>query len=517
MAQGLFPIYNTAFDLAILVAAAAPGIVILARRRISSFVLISGVALSGLALVARFGLRALGLARWDGAEAISALCFAHLVAGVLSLALCFAIFSRRDVRIRAAMAIAFGFLFMLSAGIAAPDNLIDIRMRYAIGRAIALRSLMDGAIGRVSGSSGDLARNGSDDVVRWLSRQGLLIVPRMQLDSLSQRFFASRFADDARLVAELLLGSESRDATLSRLEPQLLSRRLDFTLEPFTVRKLLRWPHLFGSERLSNQMFLTIAEQRTAGGQLAEAESALSPVLLSGRAVCGAEALGMLQHIYFDSLSDYEGGLMAIGRVLSAVPEYALLPEARTVWGALDASSMERLAIISTENENPRVRALAQLRLYLFARSSGRDSQASEMLVSLMQLCPGDFGTLVFGLRLHHLALASQGETALQLCMTAVELCDGLEAPLLILASELDASEVFPELPEIALRRLVSTGQKSLSWRRGFCELAALLEREGRRTELLSLLLEHQDRLDLLGEDDLSRMARAALDADGER
>jgi len=499
LAQGLFPIYNTLLDVVLLLAALIPGAITLARRRLNPALLRFGIALSGAALVLRFGARLLGLLRWDGHQAIGPLCLAHFIACVLTLLFTFAIFTRRGFQVRVAAAVLFGFLLILGAGIAAPDIMVDAQLKYAIGRAIQGRRILERAILIFSDASvGQL-----DDVVRKLSRFGLLGLPRMQLDSLSERFFDSRFADDARLVADLLLGPKPRDEALIGLEPLLLSRRLDFEIESWTAHRLRRWPQLFRSQTVSREMLLGVAQRRMREGELADAEAALNAVIESGDSADGAKAIGMLLAIHDGVLGDVEGGLTSMHRVLEAVPEYLFLPAARDAFGRLDERTHRRLELIVSTRNDAQVRALAHLRLFFSAKRASNEPSASQRLEDFTQLANGDLARLELGLRLYRAAKKAGGAVSLRFIRAGVELCDGLEAPFLLLASQLDVPDELSDLPEIALRRLVTLHEESIFWHDGLARLVALLRKQGRNREADEILATHCEHLDLLSADEL--------------
>ena len=87
-----------------------------------------------------------------------------------------------------------------------------------------------------------------------------------------------------------------------------------------------------------------------------------------------------------------------------------------------------------------------------------------------------------------------------------MELCDGLEAPFLLLASGLDVPDELADLPEIALHRLVALHEDSIFWRDGVARLMALLRKQGRNREAEELLVTHSEQIDILsgaaGEDE---------------
>ncbi len=507
LAQGLFPIYNTLLDLALLVAALTPGLIMLARRRLGQTLLTFGITLSGAALILRFAARLLGLLRWDGHQAVVPLCLAHLTAFVLALLFTLAVFARRGFRVRMASAVLFGFLLILGAGITAPDFMVDVQLKYAIGRAIEARRGME----RIIQTFGNVAGGERlDDSVRKCSQFGLLALPRFQLESLSERFFDSQLADDARLVADLLLGPKTRDEALVGLGPLLLSRRLEFEVEDWTALRLSKWPHLFRSQSLWREMLFGVTERRMRTGQLADAEAALNAVITSGDGADGAKAIGMLLGMYHGVLGDVEGGLVCLGRVLEAVPEYAFLPAARDAFGQFDENTRRRLNLIASTHNDAHVAALAHLRLFFSAKRSSDEAGASRHLDDVMRLANGPLARLELGLRLHQRAKKVDGAAGLRLLRAGVELCDGLEAPFLLLASQLDVPDELSDLPEIALRRLVTLHEESIFWHDGLERLVELLRTQGRHQEANELLVTHSEHLDLLSGDELVRGAVGA-------
>jgi len=506
LAQGLFPIYNTLLDLALLVAALIPAFIMLARRRLGQTLLTLGITLSGAALVHRFAGRLLGLLRWDGHGAVGPLCLAHFTAFVLGMLFTFAVFTRRGFQVRVASAVLFGFLLILGAGITAPDFMVDAQLKYAIGSAISARRGLERIILTFSNVPG----RPLDDAVRESLRVGLLGLPRFQLKSLSERFFDSRFADDTRLVADLLLGPNPRDEALIGLEPLLLSRRLEFEVEDWTALRLAEWPQLFRSQGLWREMLFGLAKRRVREGKLADAEAALNALITSGNGSDGAKALAMVFKIYDTILGDIEGGLTSMERVLQAAPEYAFLPAARDAFGRLDEDTRRRLKLIASTQGDAQVRALAHLRLFFSARRSSNELIAWRHLDEVMRLASGELARLELGLRLYQRAKKVGAAASLRFIRASVELCDGLEPPFLLLASQLNVPDELSDLPEIALRRLVTLHEESIFWHDGLARLVALLRRQGRRQEANELLITHSEHLDLLSADVLVRGAVGA-------
>jgi len=508
LAQALFPIYNTALDLVLLAGALVPGLIMLVRRRTGPALLRVGVALSAAALVHRFSSRLLGLLREEGHQAVGPLCLAHLWAFVLALILTFAVFSRRGFAARVASAALFGFLLILGMGIAAPDFMVDVQLKYALGRSIEARRGLERAILTFSNVSG---RERLDEAIRTCSRFGLLSLSRFQLESLSDRFFDSPFADDARLVAEVLLGPKPRDEALAGLEPLLLSRRFEFEIEGWTALKLSDWTQLFRSQAVSREMLLDVADRRIRAGQLADAEAALNAVIASGNGPDAAKAIGMLLGIYDKVLHDVEGGLNCLGRVLAVIPECAFLPAAREALGRVDESTHQKLESIASTEDDDRMRALAHLRLFFSAEYSSDEASASRHLDELVWLSNSGLGSLDLGLRLYRHATRLQRAAGLRVIRAGIELCEGFEAPFLLLASQLDMPDELSDVHEIALRRLVALQEGSLFFHDGLSQLTMLLLKQGRQHEANELLIMHSEHLDLLSDDDLARRASDLL------
>jgi hypothetical protein len=338
-----------------------------------------------------------------------------------------------------------------------------------------------------------------------------LSLPRFQLESLSDRFFDSPFADDARLVAEVLLGPKPRDEALAGLEPLLLSGRFEFEIEEWTALRLSGWTQLFSSQAVSREMLFDVADRRIRAGQLADAEAALNAVIASGDGPDGAKAIGMLLGIYDKVLHDVEGGLNCLGRILEVIPECAFLPAACEALGRLDESTHRKLELIASAHEDDRMRALAHLRLFFSAEYSSDEANASRHLDEFMSLSNSRLASLDLGFRLYRRASRLQGAAGLRLIRAGIELCEGFEAPFLLLASQLDMPEELSDVHEIALRRLAALQERSLFFHDGLSQLTTLLLKQGRPHEANELLVMHSGRLDLLSDDDLARQARDLL------
>ncbi|MBN2209145.1 MAG: hypothetical protein JW759_07600 [Candidatus Coatesbacteria bacterium] len=509
LAQGLFPIYNSHADVAALIAAAAPGLAMLAKRRRTKALLVWGMTLSAVALSLRFATRILGLMWWDGRDAIPALCLAYFVSGFLAMLLAASLFSRLGFRSRLVMAALFGFILMLGLGITSSDDMADIRLKYAIGSGSCARRIVERGITMCSGETSNSAT--LDDQVRTLARAGVFCLPRLQLESLSKRLFSSRFADDAMLVACVLLGPDDRGRTLQKLTPWLLSRRLEFDIERWTALRVSPGKRLLRCERPSQEMLLGIARERAKSGHSADAEAALSPVIFSGDAQLVADALELNRKLYDEILKDYEGGLVSLGRFLAIRPECALNPRVQKTLATMNAEVLRRLSAMAAEHNRARVKALAALRLHFRAKKSGEGGAAAEHLDTVARFGGDDLGNLELGLRLYARARSMDGVAALDVIRAALEVCGGLEPPFLLLASGLDIADVFPELPEIALRRLTAYYERSIFWHEGMTKLARLLHSSGRESEVDELLLSHADRLDVLASSELSEKLRKLL------
>ena len=508
LAQALLPIYNTLPDLLLFAAALVPGLVMLARRHVRTRLSALGIALSAVALVYRFANRLFGLIRWDGHPAIGLLCLAHLAAFVLASLLTFAVFSHRGFRIRLTSALSFGFLLILSAGIAAPDSAVDVQIKLAIGNGIQARREVEA----LAGFWGD-ARGGEklDRAVRFCARSGLLSLPRLQLKSLSDRFFDSPFADDARLVAEVLLGPKSERQALADLEQELLSRRFDFHVESWTAIALKPWRRLFRTQFVSNRMLLAIAKRRIETGQLADAEAALDALITSRSAPCGAMSLGLLLDIYDRELGDVEGGLLFVRRLLDTAAEYAFLPAAQDAMGRLSDDTRARVSAIASGRRDDQTRALAHLRLFFFAKRCSNDASALSHLDAALRLSTGKLARVCLGLMLYEGAQRAGGAEGLSLARAGLELCDGLAPPFLLLASQLAARGASYEVSEVALRRLIMLHPKSIFWDEGLRQLVAILDAQGRQDEANDVILTNLSRLDLLSDDALARRGAKLL------
>jgi len=500
LAQGLFPIYNTLLDIVLLIAALIPGAIMLARRRTGAMPLALGIGLSGAALISRFAARLIGLLRWDGHQATGLLCLAHFAAFLLAILLVLAIFMRHRFGARLVSAILFGFLLALASGIAAPDYLIDAELKYAIGQGIEARKMIEWVL-----SSEPILPKQRQAVNTKQGRTllNLLRLPRLQLASLSNRFFDSSFADDARLIADLLLSPKPRDEALRDLEPLLLSRRLEFEIEGWTALKLARWRELFGSQDMSREMLFGVAERRLRAGELADAVAALNAVIMRGNGSDGARAINMLFSIHDDVLGDVEGGLLNMLRMLETVPEYVFLPAAQEAFGRLNDETRRRLQQIASNHADAEIRALAHLRLFFLATRASNEASASWHLDEVMRLPSGPLARLELGLRLYRRAERVGGAAAVQLLRAGMELCDGLEPPFLLLVSQLDVPAELADLPEIALRRLVALHADSIFWQDGLARLRALLLRQGRSREADGILVTHSRRIDLLSDDNV--------------
>ncbi len=508
LAQALLPIYNTLADLLLLAAALVPGLIMLTRRHVSTRISTLGIALAATALVYRFANRLFGLIEWDGHTAIGLLFLAHLAAFVLALLMTFAVFSHRGFRIRLASALSFGFLLILSAGIAAPDSAVDVQLKYAIGNGVRARHEVES----LAGFWGD-AMGGAelDRAVRSCARSGLLSLPRLQLKSLSDRFFDSPFADDARLVAEVLLGPKSERQALAGLEQELLSRRFDFHVESWTAIALVPWQRLFRTQFVSNAMLLAIAKRRIQAGQLADAEAALDALISSRNAYYGGIAVGLVLDIYDRKLDDVEGGLLFIRRLLETVPEYALLPAARDAMGHLGDDTRARLWTIASSHRDDQIRALAHLRLFFSAKHCSNDASASRHLDVALGLSTGKLDRVCLSLMLYDEAQRARGAEGLSLARAGLELCDGLAPPFLLLASQLAARGERSGISEVALRRLITLHPKSIFWDEGLRQLVALLDAQGRHDEANDVILANLSQLDLLPDDALARRGAKLL------
>ena len=508
LAQVLLPMYNTLPDLLLLGAALVPGVVMLARRRISARISALGIALSAAALVYRFANRLFGLIKWDGQAAIGLLFLAHLAAFVLASLLTSAIFAHRGFKLRLASALSFGFLLILSAGIAAPDFAVDVQLKYAIGNGIQARHEVE-SLARFCGDAVGGAE--LDRAVRSCARLGLLSLPRAQLVSLSDRFFDSPFADDARLVAEVLLGTKSERQALAGLEPDLLSRRLDFHLETWTAIALKPWQRLFHTQFVSNEMLLVIAKRRIEAGQLADAEAALDGLITSGSASHGAMAFRLLLDIYDGRLGDVEGGLLLMRRLLETIPEYALLPAAQDAMGNLTDDTRARLSAIAISDRDGQIRALAHLRLFFSAERASDDASASCHLDAALRFSRGKLARMCLGLMLYDEAERAGPPEGISLARAGLELCDGMQPPFLLLASQIAARAERVDVSEVALRRLVMLHRRSIFWRQGLRRLVALLDARGRHDEAEDVILTNLGQLDVLSDNALARRAANQL------
>ncbi len=498
LAQGLFPIYNTLLDVVLVIAALIPGVIMLARRRTGAVLLPLGLCLSGTALIFRFAARLIGLLRWDGDQAIDLLCLAHFVAFLLAILLVLAIFMRHRFRVRLVSAILFGFLLVLGSGIAAPDYVIDAELKYAIGQGIDARKMIEWIL---SSEPISAKQRHAIDTSRERALLNLFRLPRLQLTSLSDRFFDSSFADDARLVADLLLSPKPRDDALRDLEPLLLSRRLEFEIEDWTALKVAEWRELFGSQDVAREMLLGVAERHMQAGYMADAVAALNAVIMRGNGPDGARAMDMLLHIHDDVLGDVEGGLLNMQRVLEAAPEYAFLPAAQEAFGRPNAETRRRLQRISSNHADPAIRALVHLRLFFLATRSKDEASASWHLDEIMQLPSSPLARLELGLRLHRQAKDMRGVAFLRHLRASMNICDTFEPPFLLLASQLDMPDELADLPEIALNRLVTLHADSIFWQDGLTRLEALLLKQGRNREAAALPIAYSEQIDLLSAD----------------
>lgn len=450
---------------------------------------------------------------------------------MLALLLTFSVFSRRGFEARVASAVVFGFLLILGMGIAAPDFMVDVQLEYAINRSVEARENLEKTVSSLLGVSVDehayelpqrpggapfpftniSGRQRMNELARKCSQLGIFSLPRLQLESLSDRFFDSPFADDARLVSELLLGHKPRDEALAGLEPLLLSHRLEFELESWTALRLGAWAHLFGSQAVSHEMLLGVADRRMLAGQLADAEAALNAVIASRDEPNTEKAIMMLFGIYDYWLGDVEGGLNRLDGLLNVAPECVFAPEVRATFAEIDESTHRQLEAIASSQENNRMRALAHLRLFFTAERCSDDATASHHLDELTSLSDNGLSRLELGLRLYRRASREQGAAGLRLIQAGMELCEGLEAPFLLLASRLPMPDGLSDVHEIALRRLVAHHERSMFFRDGLSQLVTLLEKQGRSHEANELLIMHAERLDLLSDDDLARRARDLL------
>ncbi|MBN1594282.1 MAG: hypothetical protein JW941_13650 [Candidatus Coatesbacteria bacterium] len=496
LAQGLFPVYNTHLDILLMVAALVPGAIMLVRRQIRPAALALGMGLSCAALISRFATRLLGLIRWDGSEALFALGLAHFVAFILAVLFALAILLRKNFRARIACALSFGFLLAVAAGIMAPDYLVDEELRYAIGQGISARELIE-QIGRGPSEKSEAASSDWNFASITLAR-----LPRVQLESLSDRFFDSPLADDARLISSLLLSPCPRRLVLEKLEPLLLSRRLDFHLEEWTASRLLKWRGLFRAQNLSREMFFEIAQRRLKEGRIADALAALNELVIFGDGDDGARAIGMILRIQDTVLGDVEGGLAALLKLLDSSPEYAFLPSARQEFGEFPSDIRERLTRIASENQDTQIRSLAHLRLFFSAQLASNEIGAAKHLAEIRRLATGTLSEIELSMTIMRNAQAAGGEAGVEQFSIALEFCRNLEAPILMHVSDLDLPEQLVDVPEIALRRLVMLDQKSIFWERGLKRLIALLRRNGRSREAEALIRSYSSHLDALSVED---------------
>ena len=514
LSQGLSVMYNSALDVALLVAAFLPGVVMLVRRRPTTRLLRLGVAAGTAAISIRFAIRFLGLIRWDCGQAVSGLCAAWLGSGVASFLLSVCLFGRLGWRIRAGVLMLCAAGVVLLTGISAPDWMVTVRFRYAIGSAIGTRALLEDVVRIFEASPDELYEKREDDWIRSISRWGFLSLTKLQLESLAERFFGDPFADDAKLVSALLLGSKPPEEALDELAASALESKWDLQIEDWTARRLIRWRRLFGSQKIAPRLLMRIARQRLREGRIADAQAALDAVIASGDANLGSTAISMLCTVFDDLVFDYEGLLAEMGHILEVMPEYAFWPQAVQAFGRLDRGALDRTEAIAAEGQSRRIRALAHLRLYFWAEANHLSNEASYHLDLLMRLASGRLSRLETALRLWREARRLGGRGGLELIRAGVQLCPELEAPFLILAASREVSDLLPRVKEIALWRLATRDYASLFWQGALVRLVGLLRQKGQNGQARSLILSNLSRIDILGGEELSRLARSQLETD---